>query len=182
MNYRRLAIIAAVIAALMVAGWVSLDMIVLPRTGAALAKVVPALVNATLDQAARLTPPQGLPSGSRILLELRPVGELTLRFDIRQAGSLKRPASNASTITGILAAFERPDSSMVFTGRLWSDDVSRRLAADSESVGAVLEVGRASAPITIRIVGRSELEGMQLVGYLWIPADSLILPLRRGGA
>jgi len=182
MNYRRLAVIAAVIAVLMVAGWLYLDRVVLPRTTEALAQVVPALVNTTLDQAARLTPPQGLPPGSRILLDTRPVGELTLRFDIRQSGSLNQPTSNTSPMTGILAAFERPDSSTVFTGRLWPGDVSRQIAADSALVGALLEIGRPNAPITIRIVGRSQLQGMQPIGYLWIPADSLILPLRRGGA
>ena len=183
MNRKRLAVITVIILALAAGGAFYLQSVVLPKSMEGLGRAVPSLINATLDQAARLSSPEAVPTESRIVMGSQIVGELTLRFKVgRDQSAPTRPAASSPGSTGLLQAFENPDSSIILNGRLRNGAVARKLHEDSLFVALVTEPLSYHRPVIVRIVRIDELGSAERIGFLWLPADSLILRLHRGGA
>jgi hypothetical protein len=169
-----------IILALAAGGAFYLQSVVLPKSMESLGRAVPSLVNATLDQAARLSGPEALPTESRIVMGSQIVGELTLQFKVGQDRlAANRPAASSARATGLLQAFESPDSSIILNGRLRNGAVARKLREDSLFVALVAEPSSNNRAMIVRILPVDELGSAERIGFLWLPADSLILRLHR---
>jgi len=180
-NRKRAAIFAGIIVAVAASGAAFLRQVALPQTTEGLGKAIPALLQATLAQAGRLTQPQRVLPKSVIVLDHRSIGELTLRFGVRQDQGTSVTPTSGSRATGLLRAFETPDSSLILNGRLWNAAIARKIRADSSWV-AVFSQEDVRRPIIVRIVHREELSAAAVAGFLWLPADSITLTLYHGGA
>jgi len=180
-NRKRSAVFVGIIVAIAAGGAWYLREVTLPETTEGVGKAIPALLQATLAQAGRLTAPQRVVPKSVIVLRHRAVGELTLRFGVRQDQTMSITSTSGPRSSGLLRAFDTPDSSLILNGRLWDAAVARKIRADSSLV-AVFSQEDLSRPIIVRIVHYEDLSAAAVAGFLWLPADSITLTLYRAGA
>jgi hypothetical protein len=172
-----LVITAIVALAIVVGAGVYLTQVLVPRTMEGLGSAISTMVDSALGQSDRLSAPEQVPAGSRIWLERRSVGEVTIRFHIAQNPS-GHPVAGPH-LTGLLALFEIPDSTTVFGGQLTDARAGVTIRADTALVALLSPDAKPGAPLMIHIVPRADVIGAPAAGYLWLPGDSLTLPIVR---
>lgn len=143
---KRIAIVAGVALALVVGAGLYLTQVVLPRTMEGLGRAINSTLRSAAEQAGRLTPPEPVPSGSRIWLDRTLVGEITIRFRVASDPS-PHPVPTGPRSTGLLGILENSDTSTVFAGKLTDPRAATAILSDSELVAMLVSGVGPGVPI-----------------------------------